>query len=461
MKIPKNILTYLAEMRGEYKVRVTDTAGSFDEMVADAGLPAESVARAVLLMSRTDGMPEKKTGRSAVLAIIPADRKPDLERLSRMFKREMRIGTDAEVRDLFPGCDAGATPPLAAPFGLRAIQDRRLNGCETVYFASGTAGVFIRADRDTFARLQADSWRRHVISHSDKTDSPIANSRDAIRHKVESVTELPAMPGMASEIMRLRNNPYSHASELAAVIEQDPSLSAQLIRYATSPLYGYQGRVASVEQAIVQVLGIDFVYDSAFGLVLGKSFRNVKVGPIGLTAFWRHAVHTGALTQALSSAMDYNRRPSPGAAYLAGLLHNFGLLLLGHLFPEQFKRLNRAMQKEPKRPLNELERETVGVSHTELGLWLMNVWHMPMEIVEAVREHHNANYHGNYSVYPNLVYVANALLKRHGIGESATTEVSDTILERLGLNRIQAEAALTTVMEDDEGLDYIARQMAA
>ncbi|SCZ54620.1 HDOD domain-containing protein [Thiohalomonas denitrificans] len=455
MKIPKRILTYLAEKRGQYKVRVTETTGSFDETLAAAGLPGERVARAVLLVS------VEKTGRSAVLAIIPADRKPDLERLSRMLKREMRIGTDAEVRKLFPGCDSRAIPPLAAPFGLRAIQDSRLNGCETVYFTSGRPGVFIRADRDTFARLQADSWRRHVISRCDRADAGVENYREAVRRRVESVTELPAMPGIASEITRLRKNPYSHASELAAVIEQDPSLSAQLIRYATSPLYGYQGKVESVEQAIVQVLGMDFVYESAFGLVLGKTFRNAKVGPVGLNAFWRHAVHTGTLTQALSNAIDYNRRPSPGVAYLAGLLHNFGFLLLGHLFPEQFKRLNRAMQESSERPLRELERETVGVSHTELGLWLMNAWDMPVEIMEAVREHHNANYHSRYSVYPNLVYVANALLKRHGIGESATTEVSDMMLERLGLNRIQAEVALATVMEDNEGLDYIAQQMAA
>ncbi len=450
MNLPKTVRTYLLTKRGEYKIRVTETIGSFDEMVAAAGLPAERVARAVLL----------KSGKSAVMAIVPAGRKPDVERLSRMFKRELRVCTDDEVREIFPNCDPEAIPPLAEPYGLRAIQDCALNDCETVYFASGTAGVFIRANREDFARLQADSWRKHVIS-SGEVDSGTAKSKDSIRRKVESVTELPAMPGMAAEIIRLRNNPYSHASELSAVIEQDPSLSAQLIRYATSPLYGYQGKVETVDQAIVRVLGMDFVYEFAFGLVLGRTFRNPKGGPIGLNAFWHHAVHTGALAQALCNAIDYNRRPSPGVAYLAGLLHNFGFLLLGHLFPEQFERLNRAMQEEPERPVDELERETVGVTHTELGLWLMESWDMPMEIIEAVREHHNPNYRSEYSVYPNLVYVANALLKRHGIGESDTMEVSEAMLERLGLDRIQAEVALATVMEDSDGLDYIARKVAA
>lgn len=450
MDIPNTVRTYLATKRGHYKIRVTESLGSFSEMVAAAGLPADRVARAVLL----------KGGKSVVMAIIPADREPDLEHLSRMFKREMRLCTDAEVLELFPNCDPRALPPLAEPYGLRAIQDRALNDLESVYFASGAPGVFIRADREDFARLQADSWRKHTITTA-VTDNSAAKDKEAIRRKVESVTELPAMPGMASEIIRLRNNPYSHASELAAVIEQDPSLSAQLIRYATSPLYGYQGKVESVEQAIVRVLGMDFVYEFAFGLVLGKTFRNPKGGPIGLNAFWHHAVHAAALTQALCNAIDFSRRPSPGTSYLAGLLHNFGFLLLGHLFPEQFKRLNRAIQDEPDRPVHELEREAVGVTHTELGLWLMDAWDMPMPIIEAVREHHNPTFRSEYSTYANLVFIANALLKRHGIGDAEVMDVSDALLEQVGLDRIQVEVALATVMEDSDGLDYIARKMAA
>jgi HD-like signal output (HDOD) protein len=289
----------------------------------------------------------------------------------------------------------------------------------------------------------------------------VEEDTDDIRRRIEKVTNLPPMPGIAAEIIRLRNNPYSNASELAAVIEQDPSLSAQLLRYAGSPFYGYQGKLDSVEQAIVRVLGMDFVMDFAFGLALGKPFRNPKEGPLGLDAFWNHAIHTATLSQALCNVIDYSVRPAPGVAYLAGLLHNFGFLLLGHLFRPQFDRLNKAMEAEPQRPIIELEREVIGVTHTELGLWLMEAWDMPREIIETVREHHNVAYRGDYSGYANLVYVANALLARHGIGDAEAVAIPQSLYEAFGLNEADAEAALASVMADREGLDFMARRMAA
>jgi HD-like signal output (HDOD) protein len=282
-----------------------------------------------------------------------------------------------------------------------------------------------------------------------------------MRRKVQGVNELPAMPGLAAEIIRIRNNPYAHASELSAVIEQDPSLSAQVIRYAGSPLYAYQGKVNSVEQAIVRVLGMDFVEDLAFGLSLGKAFKNPKSGPLGLDNFWQHSLYCAALTQALCNQIDYAVRPPTGVGYLAGLLHNFGILLLGHLFPAQFDRLNRAVEAEPHRSLQELERETIAVSHTELGLWLMDAWDMPKEITEAVSEHHHPEHRGDYSVFANLVYIANALLKRHGIGDAESMDIPEALKQRFGLDDEKLELALANVLEGREGLEFMAAKMAA
>jgi HD-like signal output (HDOD) protein/prolyl-tRNA editing enzyme YbaK/EbsC (Cys-tRNA(Pro) deacylase) len=455
MNIPTTVRTYLATKNGQYKVRVVQPADSFESTLAAARLSPAQVARTVLM----------KSGSAYLMAIVPADREVDPEALKRLFKRDFTPCSDAEVQELMPNCAADYLPPLAEPYGLKAIQDKRLRALENVYFTAGVPELFVRASRDDFAKLQVDAWRGYDISRESvkapPADAGVAAIRDAIKRKVQSVNTLPTMPGIAAEIIRLRNNPYSHASELAAVIEQDPSLSAQLLRYATSPLYAYQGKVESVEQAIVRVLGMDFVYDIAFGLSLGKTFRNPKEGPLGLNAFWHHAVRCATLTQALCNAVEYSRRPPPGVGYLAGLLHNFGFLLLGHLFPEQFERLNRTLAEQPDCDLEALEREVVGVTHTELGLWLMDAWDMPKEIIEAVSEHHNPAHRSDYSIYANLVCVANALLKRQGIGDAATTEVPAALLTRIGLGEQELVRALGTLLKDEEGLDFIARKMAA
>lgn len=452
MNIPDTVRSFLATRGGQYKSRAVPAGRDFNETAEIAKIEPYRIARAVLV----------KSGKAILMAVIRSDQELDLAKIAILFKREFTLCSDSEAAQLIP-TDEGYLPPLAEPYGLRAIIDKSLTHCEDLFFTSGNAGQFIYASRDDFLRLHTDSWKKHTIvtgieSHGEAVE---VDANGAYKRKVEGVGELPAMPGLASEIIRIRNNPYSQASELAAVIEQDPSLSAQLIRYALSPLYSYQGKVVSVEQAIIRVLGMDFVLDIAFGLALGKRFNNPKEGPIGLKAFWSHAVLTAALTQTLCNAIDYSRRPPPGVGYLAGLLHNFGLLLLGHLFPDQFRRLNSALTAQPERPIYDVEREELGVTHNEMGLWLMDAWDMPREITEAVQHHHNPDHRSDFSIFANLVYIANALLRRHGIGDASSMAIPDELLKRVGLDQVKVELALASVMADQEGMAFMASKMAA
>lgn len=451
MNIPSTIRSYLANSRGRFKGRRTAVADTFEATISLAGIPLAKVIKPVLL----------KSDETYLMAIIRADQRVDLTAINRLFKREFVRCSDNEIKALMPDCDPQSLPPLAEPYGLRAIQDKSIDAMDRICFAGGAAGLFVCTGTDDFARLNEGAWKGHEIAVMDTGDKTVVHVHESMRRKVQKLTELPAMPGIATELIRLKNNPYAHASELAAIIEQDPSLSAQVLRYATSPLYAYQGTVESVEQAIVRVLGMDLVQDIAFGLALGKALNNPKDGPLGLNAFWKHAVYCAALTQTLCNSIEYSRRPPVGLGYMAGLLHNFGILLLGHLFPDQFERLNKAVQQNPGRSLRELERETISVSHTELGLWLMDAWDMPKEIINAVTEHHNPELCGDYSVYANMVYIANALLKRHGIGDGESMEIPAEMLQRFGLEEAQLELALNSVLGDKEGLEFMAGKMAA
>ena len=452
MNIPSTVRTFLATSQVRFKGRQTTAAESFEATVAGAEISLSRVVKPVML----------KAGSAYLMAVVRADQTVNIEALNALFKRDFSLCNKAELRELFPNCDQQALPPLAEPYGLRSIVDKSISEMSNLYFMTGTAGLFISTSGAEFVNtLHQSGWNGRSIVSGGEVESTVLSVEEAMREKVESVNELPAMPGLAAEIIRLRNNPYAQASELSAVIEQDPSLSAQVIRYADSPLYAYQGKVNSVEQAIVRVLGMDFVEDLAFGLSLGKAFNNPKAGPLGLDNFWHHSLYCASLTQALCAQIGYDSRPPASVGYLAGLLHNFGILLLGHLFPAQFERLNKAVLTEPDRSLTELERETIVVCHTELGLWLMDAWDMPKEIVEAVSEHHNPEHCGDYSVFANLVYIANALLRRHGIGDAESMEIPEALLERFGLDDEKLELALASVLEGREGLEFMASRMAA
>lgn len=452
MSIPVIVSEYLRRKGGQFKARVGQGGDSLQAAIAEAGLSPSLVAEATVLT----------TGKAALMIIHPADQEPDVARIVEMVKHPLSRAALQDLTRLCPECDPQAIPPLPEAFGMKAIVDPALTAAEYVYFSGGRLGVFIRANGTDLSRFSEGGWQRAVSKPREEPAEADGNSDvKSMRERVRKLHQLPSMPGMAMQILKLRNNPYSHVSELAAIVEQDPSLSAQIMRYASSPFFGYQGRVDSVAMAIARVLGMDFVMDLAFGLSLGKSFRNPMGGPLGLNSFWQHATYTAALTQALCLRIPYMRRPSPGIAYLSGLLHNFGFLLLGHLFPEQFTRINKAVLEQPEQPITALEHEVLGICHTDLGLWLMEDWGMPREIIDAVREHHNPEFHGDFAVYSHLVYIANALLKRHGIGDSDTMQVPPELLEATGLDEIQVEAALGTVLESRDSLEFIARKMAA
>ncbi len=283
--------------------------------------------------------------------------------------------------------------------------------------------------------------------------------RESLRRRIETISELPAMPEMARRLLVLRSNPYADVDDLAKVVEMDPSLAAQIIRYARSPFFSYRGKVVSVQSAISRVLGYEPVMNIALGIASARPFLIPMEGAFGLRNYWRDAVYCAALCQSLINAMPYDQRPKPGLAYLSGLLHNFGLVLMGHLFPELFERLNAMAEAEPEASLEELERRIMDAGHVELGAWLMEAWQMPVELVTAITEHHNPDYDGVHSVYPNLVYVANRLLHTHQVGEASDGLIPSSLLERLSLHEEHARMVMEGIMDGRDSLEDMAEAM--
>lgn len=291
-----------------------------------------------------------------------------------------------------------------------------------------------------------------------------------IRRRIEQVYELPPMPEMARRVLELRNNPDATISELATIVELDPSLAAQVVRYATSPFYAYRGKINSIQDAITRVLGFDMVMNMALGLSTGKSFRNPCDGPLGLHAFWRHAVYSATLVQALAKQMSPSTRPQPGMVYLAGLLHNFGFLLLGHLFPPEFKLLNKLVAAHPESPVTALEKCVLGMGqaqnllemgHAQIGAWLMQSWRMPEEIIVTLREHHNPEYQGDHAVFPHLIMVSDHVLKGREIGDAPDALLPPSSLDCIGLSEDIVQNIANELFEDCTSLDMMARQLAA
>ena len=282
-----------------------------------------------------------------------------------------------------------------------------------------------------------------------------------IRNRIRRLEKLPPMPEMTQKVLRLSANPDADVKELVDVVELDPSLASQVMRYASSPFFSYQGKVESVHTAITRVLGFNTVMNLALGTTAARPFKIARNVPLGLDAFWRHAVYSAALVQALSSAVPKEIRPPAGLAYLAGLLHNFGHLLLGHLFKQEFLILNKFVTKYPDKPVDLIEHRVLGTDHGMIGAWLMEAWQLPEEIVIAVREHHNENYQEVHAVYPQLAFLADRLLKAYNIGDAVDAQVPPALYDLLGIGEYQAMTITGKIMEGCEGLESMASSFSS
>lgn len=278
-----------------------------------------------------------------------------------------------------------------------------------------------------------------------------------IRAEIEKLTTIPAMPELAQRIMAL--GPHPEARQLVAIVELDPGLAGQMVRQATSPFFGYRGTVKSVSDAITRVLGLEPALRLAFGVIAGKAMRSPADGPVGRKAVWLHGAYSAALMQSMAEGLPKTVRALPGMCYLGGLMHNIGLLLLGHLFPSDLHSLNKAIHENPTIPLIDLEQRLFMTDHTEIGTWLMRKWEMPEEVITAVQQHHDESYRGENAIYANLALLADRLLQRLGIGDAGSEELPTALLADLGLQEADLMDAVQRLMESRSDLDSLASHM--
>ncbi len=282
------------------------------------------------------------------------------------------------------------------------------------------------------------------------------------RSRLEKSLDLPALPDVARELLALENKPEATTMDLTAIIAKDPAISIQILRYARLSGFGYGERIKTIDDAVQIVLGFNKALHMATGLSAGRSLKMPSGGLLGRKRFWSHSLHSAILTQLLAKELPTDKGADPGISYLAGLVHDIGFLLLGHLYPTEFATLSRLIDKCSGRELRELEFQCLGISHDMIGLFLMKAWKMPEEIIAAVGEHHFPDYAGKHAVYANLVYLANQLLiqEGRGYGEQNYYHALSNMPE-LGLEEAQIKRALTNLQELSPEMMRMAEDMAA
>lgn len=402
-----------------------------------------------------------------VLAIFPADHLLDLGKLSRVTGRELEPVSQARLKDILAAHQLGQLPGLPLLNQVPCLIEQQLLTHSSLWLPSGIPGWWLELDQNTFSSI-ADTCTQGQIAlplntiivsaadpqqdRSDISDAVQNFTALRIRQRLEETIEIPPLSSTTQQILKLRVNPDSTIEQLADVVETDPSLAAQVVSWASSSYYAAPVKIRSVEDAITRVLGFDLVTNLAVGLSLGRTFSLPKDAPEGVPAYWEQAIYCAAAIEGLAKAMPSDKRPELGLNYLAGLLHNFGYLLLAYIFPPHFQLICRHQEANPHVPVHLIDQHLLGVTREQIGSWLMRYWDMPAEISTAIRHQYTPDYTGEYHVYANLVYLSNALLREQELGDRPLLTVDEQLLERVGLSRDAADQAIDKVLNARDAL---------
>jgi putative nucleotidyltransferase with HDIG domain len=205
---------------------------------------------------------------------------------------------------------------------------------------------------------------------------------DLFRRILNEHKELSSLPQTLAEVLRVAKDENSSAQDLAKILRRDPALTAKILRVVNSPFYGAGREIHSVSQAVV-TMGMRGVTALALSTSI-YDMTNRWQCSVDRIRFWRHSLAVAAAAKIIGEAVKY---PSVEEAFVSGLLHDVGILILEKSFPEEYHRIWQ--QTESGAILCELEEKTWSTNHARVGQFLFEQWNLPAAICQAVGQHHN------------------------------------------------------------------------
>lgn len=209
----------------------------------------------------------------------------------------------------------------------------------------------------------------------------------ALIELVAKLDTIPSAPPLYLQLTRLLDDPVTSFDDVGRLIAKDMGMCAKVLQLANSPLFGRRCSISDPGEA-ARVLGFELLKNLALAVHVFKKFEPIELKGFNIEGIWRHSfatsVYAGAIAQSLSPA-DRNVSKQ---AQVAGLLHDVGQLLIACNLPHDYERVTELCLKRDMR-LIAAEQEVLGVSHSEMGAYILALWGLPDEVTQAILHHHN------------------------------------------------------------------------
>lgn len=306
----------------------------------------------------------------------------------------------------------GASFPAVARLALTdmsPIDARRASSLVSLQLISSSAPV------GNLEQILEQSAALHAI---------VTNPR--VQRVVGKLDSLPSVPRTFFELQKLAADPDSSSAEIARAVQLDPALSLKVLQVVNSVQFGLRRSISSLPHA-VSYLGVELLKAIVLSAHIFSCAERVRVRGFCLEAFQDYALRIGRLAQQFLS-----NRGQGEEAFTSALLQNVGLLVLAMKQPDGLTE-SLLRTAETGEPPELVERELLGVTHAEVGAYLLWSWGIPFSILETVAFHHQPDMlTGSALEIVSAVQVADTLWGSLGCGEASPT-LDTATLERADL----------------------------
>ncbi|MDX8388187.1 MAG: HDOD domain-containing protein [Ghiorsea sp.] len=260
---------------------------------------------------------------------------------------------------------------------------------------------------------------------------------------------MPAFPRSVHKVLDLTSDMNCAPKDIIQTIEHDPVMTAKMLQLVNSAFYSLPRKITSMKHAVIYI-GINTVKNLALSIATVGMLPKHNKADFDMSGFLLHSLVTGFIARKLSAFVDKDGFDVIDF-FVAGLLHDFGKIVLVRSEPELFSQALR-MAEEKGMNLIDAEMALFGANHSQVGAILGESWKFPEGLVQAIQEHHQPEIESN--VLRDCVFVGNQICKMKAIGSAGNTMVepfTDIITTRFGCD-------LETLLEAVGDLDALVEE---
>ncbi len=286
---------------------------------------------------------------------------------------------------------------------------------------------------------------------------------EKVRSHVQDLTELPAASPLVASLLEAVGNDDITIREFAALIRQEPSLVARIIGLANSAYFGHAEPITSVEDAIFKSLGLQLTKSLALSIALvGSLGSHLETRCFDMYRFWSTSVLSATLARMLSPHVTVTPRPGSDDAYLAGMLHNFGMLPLAFLYPEAIDAVCKVATDGDD--FARRMHESLGTDQYEVGVLLARKWQIPDQVVAVIGHVREPDYDGAHRPLVQLLHGVTRVvhvLKSEEVPAEPVNEASlYAPLEALGIEPLRIRNSIEGLQQKEAALDAMVQVLA-